>query len=122
MDSMADRNDDPDRPATTRPTWKDGVVLVCRECDGTRHLDPKQARQVLKHEAKRVLGRRSVIVVETACMDVCPKKAIAVAALGAGGGWDRVVTVRSAHACCHFIDELAADRSAAEVPERRSGS
>jgi hypothetical protein len=45
-----------------------------------------------------------------------------VAALGAGGGWDRVVTIRSAHACCHFIDELAADRPAAGATERRSGS
>lgn len=103
-------HDDHDRPEATRPTWREGIVLVCRECDGAKGLDPRQARQVLKHEAKSVLGRRAVIVVETACLDICPKKAVAVAAVG--GGWDRAVTVRSQRACHRLLAELAADRPA----------
>jgi hypothetical protein len=112
MDHMGrhDRHEDPDLPSSTRATWNDGIVLVCSECDGAKGLDAKQTRQVVKHEAKRVLGRRAVIVVETGCLDICPKKAVAVAAMGADGRWDRAVTVRSQKACHRFVADLAADR------------
>jgi hypothetical protein len=105
-----DRHDDPDRPSAAEATWKDGIVLVCSECDGAKGLDAKQTRQVIKHEAKQVLGRRAVIVVETGCLDICPKKAVAVAAMGADGGWDRAVSLRTQKACHRFVADLAADR------------
>lgn len=99
-----------DRPESVRATWRDGVVLVCRECDGAKGLDPEQARQALKHEAKAALGRRSVVVVETSCLDVCPKKGVTVAGIGADGAWDRAVVVRSAAACQRLMVDLAEAR------------
>ncbi len=61
-----------------------GAVLVCGDCE-ERGSGPKKlrAREVRK-DLKRHLGgvRFKVRVVESSCLGLCPKKALALAALG----------------------------------------
>ena len=62
-----------------------GVVLVCGDCE-ERSSGPKKlrAREVRK-ELKHALGdaRFKLRVVESACLGLCPKKAMALVAVGA---------------------------------------
>ncbi len=49
------------------------LVAVCAKCDG----DTKAVRAALKSSCKRA-GKR-VRVVKVSCLDICPKRAVAVA-------------------------------------------
>jgi len=63
-----------------------GAVLVCGECerrsDGPKKLEARAVRKALKHH----LGdtRFKLRVVQSSCLGLCPKKAMALAALGPG--------------------------------------
>jgi predicted metal-binding protein len=61
------------------------LVTVCRECDGGKSL-AKTVRQAVKDAAGR-----EVRVVSSSCLDVCPKRGVTVATLGAGGVTTAVV-------------------------------
>ena len=64
----------------------DGLVLVCGQCEergsGPSKLNAKDARKSLK----KALGaqRTRVRIVQSSCLGLCPKKALAVAAAGQG--------------------------------------
>jgi len=64
----------------------DSVVLVCGDCEkrssGPARLSAKEVRKDLKHQLAGT--HRRFRVVQTSCLGLCPKKAIAAAALPAG--------------------------------------
>ncbi len=60
-----------------------GAVLVCGDCE-KRSSGPKKLRaKDLRKDLKRQLGpaRHQLRIVQTSCLGLCPKKAIALAAL-----------------------------------------
>ena len=63
-----------------------GAVLVCGECeersDGPKKLAARDVRKALKHNLGE--ARFKLRVVQSSCLGLCPKKAIALAALGPG--------------------------------------
>lgn len=63
-----------------------GVVLVCGECqerkDGPTKLDARQVRKELKHGLAHLPVR--LRVVQCSCLGLCPKKAMALAAVAQG--------------------------------------
>ncbi|HYF60759.1 MAG TPA: hypothetical protein VEA81_17560 [Burkholderiaceae bacterium] len=75
-----------DRSAAFRPKW-DAVVLVCRACRKRRDVPAALAGKAVARtlrEALRDLRPRPRIVLSS-CLGVCPKKALALAAIGAAG-------------------------------------
>ncbi|KQP19589.1 (2Fe-2S) ferredoxin domain-containing protein [Pseudorhodoferax sp. Leaf267] len=62
------------------------VVLVCADCekrdDGPRHLDSKAGASALRQALREAPGK--VQVTRTRCLGLCPRKALAAVALGAG--------------------------------------
>lgn len=96
----------PDRPDVARPVrrpWRSSLVLVCRECDGVRGCGPKQVRKELKRRAKADLPAKAVRVATVSCLDVCPKRAVAVAVAGVG---ETAVTVAGPGAVAGVVDHL----------------
>ena len=77
---------DSDRSPALEPLKFDGAVLVCAECekrgDGPKKLEARDVRKALKHNLGE--ARFKLRVVQTSCLGLCPKKAIALAALGPG--------------------------------------
>ncbi|MDQ0037431.1 hypothetical protein J2W30_005207 [Variovorax boronicumulans] len=63
-----------------------GVVLVCGDCeersDGPTKLKAKQVRKELKRDLVHVPGR--LRVVQSTCLGLCPKKAMALVAVAGG--------------------------------------
>lgn len=63
-----------------------GVVLVCGDCeerkDGPSKLSARQVRKDLKHGLSHLPVR--LRVVQCSCLGLCPKKAIALAAVAQG--------------------------------------
>jgi len=59
---------------TVRPSWDAGLLVVCRKCDGYTKSLRRDLREALK---ARGLAKR-VRVVESTCLDVCPKRATTV--------------------------------------------
>ena len=63
-----------------------GVVLVCGECeerkDGPTKLTARQVRKELKHGLSHMPVR--LRVVQCSCLGLCPKKAMALAAVAHG--------------------------------------
>lgn len=63
-----------------------GVVLVCGECeerkDGPTRLTARQVRKELKHGLAHMPVR--LRVVQCSCLGLCPKKAMALAAVTQG--------------------------------------
>ncbi len=65
------------------PTACEEIVVVCRKCSKKLHggfgPDGKLALcRALKAELRRSGGRQAVRVVETKCLNPCPKRAVAV--------------------------------------------
>jgi len=77
-----------------RPAWTNGLVLVCRECDG----DAKRLRRRFKDALDEIGARKRVRVVECGCVDLCPKRATAIVTAGAGGTRCAVVRGKTADA------------------------
>ncbi|MEO5733428.1 MAG: hypothetical protein ABIN96_07805 [Rubrivivax sp.] len=73
---------------TLRPGWKQ-IVMVCKACE-KRSKAPKKfgAKQLAKalSSALRQARQPKTRVVQTTCMGLCPKKAIAVSAVSAVSG------------------------------------
>jgi (2Fe-2S) ferredoxin len=65
---------------TVKPSWKRGLVLVCRACDG----DAKGLRRGLKTAFAEAGLQKRVRVVASGCLDVCPKRANTVVTVGEG--------------------------------------
>lgn len=65
----------PNRP---EPPFEHALVAVCGECSG-RDPRPKAVRTAIREALRAAGGKRSARVVETSCLDLCPKKAVAVA-------------------------------------------
>lgn len=63
-----------------------GIVLVCGDCeerkDGPTKLGAKQVRKELRHGLSHLPVR--LRVVQCTCLGLCPKKAIALAAVAQG--------------------------------------
>jgi len=68
------------------PVKFDSVVLVCGDCEkrsnGPSRLSAKEVRKDLKHRLADAPHRFRVV--QSTCLGLCPKKAIAVAAIPAG--------------------------------------
>ncbi len=71
------------------------MVAVCRECSG-RHPHPKEVRGDIRSELKAAGHKRRARVVLTGCLDLCPKKAVAVVVARTVG--ERAVT-------CHVVSD-----------------
>lgn len=63
-----------------------GVVLVCGECEDRSNGPSKLNAKTVRKELKRGLVQSPVRlrIVESSCLGLCPKKAMAVAAVAAG--------------------------------------
>ena len=76
----------PEQPpfAKTRYT---GAVMICEQCEKRRSGPSKLTAKKLRGPFKDALGdaRLRLRIVQTSCLGLCPKKAIAVAAVEAGG-------------------------------------
>lgn len=63
-----------------------GVVLVCGDCegrgDGPAKLRAKGVRKALKRDVAHLPGRMRVV--QSSCLGLCPKKAMALMAMAAG--------------------------------------
>jgi hypothetical protein len=63
-----------------------GVVLVCGDCeersDGPTKLKARQVRKELKRDLAHLPGR--LRVVQSSCLGLCPKKAMALVAVASG--------------------------------------
>lgn len=92
-----------DAPRPVRRPWRSSLVLVCRECDGVRGFGPKQVRKALKTGAKTSLPPKAVRVATVSCLDVCPKRAVAVAVAGVG---ETAVTVDGPTSTARVIEDL----------------
>ena len=66
------------RPSLPDPPFGHALVAVCAECSG-RQPKPKEVRSALRAGLKAAGARKAVRVVESSCLDVCPKRAVAVA-------------------------------------------
>lgn len=69
----------------TDPPFDHALVAVCGECSG-KDPRPKAVRAAIRHAVRAGGRKRAVRVVETSCLDLCPKKAVAVAVAPTGGG------------------------------------
>lgn len=58
-----------------RPPKRDTLVSVCRKCSG----DGPALKAALKREFDRRGYGKTVRVVKSSCLDICPKRAVAVA-------------------------------------------
>lgn len=96
-----DRRADVARPV--RRPWRSSLLLVCRECDGTRGFGPKQVRKALKAHAKAGLPPRAARVATVSCLDVCPKHAVTVAVTGVG---ETTVTISGPAGAASVIDGI----------------
>ncbi len=70
------------------PTRYAGAVLVCEKCEkrdkGPKKLTTKELRSTLRQALGG--GSTRLRIVQTSCLGLCPKKAIAVAAVTPGAG------------------------------------
>ncbi|MDP9899243.1 hypothetical protein [Variovorax ginsengisoli] len=64
-----------------------GAVLICKQCQKRSSGPAKLKAKDLQQPFKRALGgaRLRLRIVQTTCLGLCPKKAIAVAAFAADG-------------------------------------
>jgi hypothetical protein len=91
-----------------RPTPWETIILLCRKCarkmDGGYGTNGKETLGTALREAFREKGhRRDVRIIETRCMDVCPKKA--VTALNANRP-DRIMTIPKGTAATEVMEQL----------------
>ena len=65
------------------PTRYAGAVLVCEKCEKRDKGPKKLTTKALRSELRQALGggRTRLRIVQTSCLGLCPKKAIAVAAV-----------------------------------------
>ncbi|KQM68349.1 hypothetical protein [Xylophilus sp. Leaf220] len=65
------------------PTRYAGAVLVCEKCERRDKGPKKLTTKALRAELRQSLGggRTRLRIVQTSCLGLCPKKAIAVAAV-----------------------------------------
>ena len=65
------------------PTRYAGAVLVCEKCEKRDKGPKKLTTKVLRSELRQALGgcHTKLRIVQTSCLGLCPKKAIAVAAV-----------------------------------------
>lgn len=65
------------------PTRYAGAVLVCEKCERRDKGPKKLTTKELRGELRQALGggRTRLRIVQTSCLGLCPKKAIAVAAV-----------------------------------------
>jgi hypothetical protein len=75
---------DAQREPAALPLKYASVVLVCGDCEsrssGPIKLRAKDVRKQLKHDLGH--ARFKMRVLETSCLGLCPKKALAMAAIG----------------------------------------
>lgn len=80
------------------PGWR-GLVLLCRECedrrDGPDAVRAKEVRRLLKALPPTGAETGKLKVVQSGCLGLCPKKAIAVV-VACGGAPLTVAAVRHA--------------------------
>ena len=77
---MKEEKDRGVRTRVVRPRWSE-ALFVCGKCL-KRHPDGKAMRHALKGEVKRHAGsdgKRGVRMIKTACVGLCPRKAIIIA-------------------------------------------
>jgi hypothetical protein len=79
-----------------RPPFDHALVAVCGECSG-RDPRPKALRKHIRRALRAAGPKRAVRVVEVSCLDLCPKRAVAVlvARVGDGGVTCHVVGART---------------------------
>lgn len=99
----------PDRPPPLRRPWRSALLLVCRECDGTKGLRPKHVRSLLRRAAKDRLPRKAARVALVDCLDACPKRAVTVVVVGGPETAVRETAVRvgTPGHCDALVDDIA---------------
>ena len=60
--------------------WAETTVFVCGSCDG----DGRRMVKGLRREGRRRLGKRSVRVVRTGCLGLCPKRSVSLVVIRRG--------------------------------------
>jgi hypothetical protein len=96
---------EPTGPRRVRNPWRQAVILVCRECDGSPGVRPKHVRTSLKAAVEATVGKRAVRVLSAGCLDVCPKRAVTVALLGSS---HTTVVIRERDECTALVAPLEA--------------
>ena len=76
---MSDDELSADKIVTARPRWG-GAILVCSKCI-RRHDAGKDLQRALKGHVKAATapGARKVRIIKTACLGLCPKRAVVLA-------------------------------------------
>lgn len=84
-------HDERSSPEPVQPPWQT-LLLLCEKCKGGRHgLDARAVRKGLK---QRLGKSKSLRVLESECLDVCPEHALTACVVRAGGQTE-VLVVRS---------------------------
>jgi hypothetical protein len=99
-----------------KPPWANGIVLVCRECDG----DGKRLRNRLREAAADAGLRKTVRVVMSGCLDVCPKRATTVVTVSGSGTDCTIVRAGkpSAREVRPLIERFESDTTEQSSPDR----
>lgn len=91
-------------PSLLVPVKFAGVVLVCGDCedrkDGPHKLCAKEVRKALKRQLSKAPQRTRVV--QCSCLGLCPKKALALVASGAGSANLVAAEVRSCDEAASF--------------------
>ena len=74
--------------------WTNAIVLVCQECDGDEGMTPTAALKEAKSVARAVGPKGRSRVTGSGCLDVCPKRGIALT-VSVDGAPARCAVVRS---------------------------
>ncbi|WP_418317632.1 hypothetical protein [Piscinibacter sakaiensis] len=104
----------------TEPTWQ-SLVIVCRACakrsKGPKGFTAKSFAGEARRTSKDVRPRPRIIL--STCLGLCPKKAQAVAVVGAGGGL-RIAAMQSLDDAANVPDMLRhAAAPAGPAPDER---
>ncbi len=84
-DRLAPPTDAPQPPFVK--TRYSGAVMICGECQKRDNGPSKLTAKDVRKDLKQALGdaRHHLRLVQSSCLGLCPKKAIAVAAVAVGG-------------------------------------
>ena len=77
---MSEGGPGPLRDVSGRKAWAETTVFVCGSCDG----NGRRMAKVLRREGRQRLGRRSVRVVRTGCLGLCPKRSVSLVVIRHG--------------------------------------
>jgi hypothetical protein len=90
---------------TARP-WKNALVLVCQECDGAADFTAVDALKGARTVVRSVASKKQARVTGSGCLDVCPRRGVAIAAV-VDGSPARCAVVSTQASIQHLTEVLS---------------